>query len=537
MTDSLKLFLGNKQVLVETNEIPISNNAEESFNDTDTKQSDINKTFKKEIENKQKKLVNTDNTIKLVDNNNVDNNNVDISLNLLSNENIIVKSPDGLSTNLSIKFDSKNKEIQLLGKNEQLVSSTKIPSSETESYVYRGIFNDINSARYLLADTLANNDIILLITDNQYYQYSATDDTFNIVDNAGIINNIQNKQDTIQDTDDTKIENNVSNLTDESGNNITDTNGNIIKQVKKNILVKNPEFLGVYKDNSINNNNCKDGDIIYNNKTKTYQSFNKVNNTWENYNDLRTLQSIKSFQTSIGLPGNSPLQLSRRLKQGSTVELEDVLTSNFTRFRWDMDHTTYNDIVNLPQTQKYNGDIFRLRDNSLVMYVCEDIIDENYNVIKGEDYVYIRDNRRVNLSPDNILKPFSSNWGVAFGSLGMWLKNDVVEINGYISILSNTSFSVGYNAMFIIDTTKIKTGYIIDTSNFINGSTSVNRNDCLLVFTNSKYYSTVSRTKKTDKIGVIEFQIYCSNEIGTNLNNYGGGLSICGYFLNLIKKS
>ena len=90
MTDSLKLFLGNKQVLVETNEIPISNNVEETFNDTDTKQSDINKTFKKEIEDRQKNLVNTDNTITFV--NNVDTNNVDISLNIPESEKIITKT-------------------------------------------------------------------------------------------------------------------------------------------------------------------------------------------------------------------------------------------------------------------------------------------------------------------------------------------------------------------------------------------------------------------------------------------------------------
>lgn len=536
MTDSFKLYLGNKQVLVETNEVPISNKAEETFNDTDNNQSDINKTFKKEIENKQKKLVNTDNTIKLLDNNNVDNNNVDISVNLLSNENIIVKSPDGLSTNLSIKFDSKNKEIQLLGKDEQLVSSAKIPSSETESYAYRGIFNDINSARYLLADTITNNDIILLITDNQYYQYSATDDTFNIVNNASIINNIQNKQDTIQDSDDTKIENNVSNLTDTDGNNITDTDGNIIKQVKKNILVKNPEFLGIYKNNSINNNNCKDGDIIYNNETKTYQSFNKTNNTWENYNDLRILQSIKSLQTSIKLPPNSPLMFSKRLKQGSTVELEEVLTSNFTRFRWDMDHTTYDEIVNLPEARKYNGDIFRLKDNSLVMYVCEEFVDANYKVTKLEDYVYIKDNRRVELSLANYLKPYSSSWSFSFISAGMLLKNDIAEINGYISITRASSVAVGYYSIIKINTNTLKEGYMVDNTKFVNNGNYYFRNDNIGVFCNDKYFITTIRTKITDTNGNIEFQFYFTQEIVDLINSYSIGFTISNYFIPLIKK-
>ncbi|MDY2882614.1 MAG: hypothetical protein SOT71_08170 [Romboutsia timonensis] len=532
MTDSLKLFLGNKQVLVETNEIPISNNIEETFNNTDTKQSDINKTFKKEIEDRQKNLVNTDNTINLVDN--VDTNNVDISLNIPESEKIILKSQEGLTTNISLNFDSENNELQLKGKNNQLISSAKIHSN----VVYRGVFNDIASAKYILADTLANKDVILIITDNKYYQYKSSDNTFNVVDDVNIINNLKSKQDTLSNTDDVKIKDNISVLKDETGNNITDSEGNVIKEVKKNIVIKSQDtkFLGLYKDNTAIVN-YKNGDIIYNNNISNYQSFNEKTSSWENYNDLRTLQSIKSYQTAIRIPENSPLQISKRLKEGSTVELEEVLTSSFTRFRYDMDYTEQAVIESLPKTQKYNGDIFRLKDESLILYTCEATVDENYNITETENYIYIKNNRKVDLNHFLLLQPSSSDWSFEFDeTFGMSLKNNIVSLDGEVRFSKKPTISAGFNSVFKIDTTSIKEGYIIDANYFVYDYIDFFKTDNILIKVSDEYNSSITKTTIIDDKGNININIYCSSSVANSLNSGNGSICFVNYNIYLGKK-
>ncbi len=531
MTDSLKLFLGNKQVLVETNEIPISNNVEETFNDTDTKQSDINKTFKKEIEDRQKNLVNTDNTISLV--NNIDTNNVDISLNIPESEKIISKSQEGLTTNISLNFN--NNELQLKGKNNQLISSTEIISS----IVYRGVFNDIASAKYILKDTLANKDVILVITDNQYYQYNATDNNFSIINDINIINNLKSKQDTLSDTENVKIENNISTLKDETGNDITDLEGNIIKEVKKNIVVKSQgnssdtKFLGLYKDNT-SIENYKNGDIIYNNGTQNYQSFNEKTSSWENYNDLRILQSIKSYQTAIRIPSNSPLQFSRRLKEGSTVELEEVLTSSFTRYRWNMEYMTFDEVVALPKAQKHNGDIFKLKDNSILLYICESTVDENYNLIETETYHYIRDNRKTPFTPKDYLLPYNNQWGFNFNNdFGVWMKNNRVEFNGYIAISTHPSIMSGFNNVFKIDTSKFKEGWIVDSSDFVNET--IRREGNIILFSNQNNYSCTYTLNIINNKGAVIIKIYFTPSVANTMNSYNGGFNFCNFFIPLTK--
>ena len=531
MTDSLKLFLGNKQVLVETNEIPISNNAEETFNDTDTKQSDINKTFKKEIENKQKNLVNTDNTISFVDN--VDTNNVDISVNIPESEKIITKTQEGLTTNISLNFN--NNELQLKGKDNQLISSTEIISS----IVYRGVFNDIASAKYILADTLANKDIILVIIDNQYYQYNATDNIFVVVNDVNIINSLKNKQDTLSNTDSVKIENNISALKDETGNDITDAEGNVIKEVKKNIVIKKQDnssdvkFLGLYKDNT-SIENYKNGDIIYNNNISNYQSFNEKTSSWENYNDLRTLQSIKALQTAIRIPENSPLQFSKRLKEGSTVELEEVLTASFTRWRYDLEYKTYDEVVALPKAQKHNGDIFKLKDNSILLYVCEPTVDENYNVIETETYHYIRDNRKTTFTPKDYLKPYNIQWTLNFSNdFGVWMKNNRVECNGYIAIQTHPSIIGGFNNIFKIDTSKFKEGWIVDSSEFVNEK--IRRDSNIILLTNNTYYSCTYTMNIIDNKGVVTIKIYFTAAVANSMNTYNGGFNFCNFYIPLTK--
>ena len=533
MTDSLKLFLGNRQVLVETNEIPISNNTEETFNDTDTKQSDINKTFKKEIEDRQKNLVNTDNTISLVDN--VDTNNVDISLNIPESEKIISKSQEGLSTNISLNFDSENNELQLKGKDNQLISSTEIISS----IVYRGVFNDIASAKYLLADTLANKDVILVITDNKYYQYKAAGDTFVVINDTSIINNLKSKQDTLSDNENVKIENNISTLKDETGNDITDSEGNVIKEVKKNIVIKSQDnssdtkFLGLYKDNT-SIENYKNGDIIYNNALSNYQSFNEKTSTWENYNDLRILQSIKSLQTAIRIPENSPLQFSKRLKEGSTVELEEVLTSSFTRYRWNMEYKTYDEVVALPKAQKHNGDIFKLKDGSILLYICEPTVDENYNVTETETYHYIKDNRKTTYTPANCLVPYNNQWNLSFNSdFGVWMKNNRVEFNGYIGIMAHPTLSTGFNNVFKIDTSKFKEGWKVDETIFVKET--IRRDSNIILFSNQNYYSCTYTMNIISNNGAVLIRIYFTSTVANAMNSYNGGFNFCNFYIPLTK--
>lgn len=418
---------------------------------------------------------------------------------------------------------------------EDINNKIVISSTGAEKYIYRGIFNDINSTRYLLTDTLADKDVVLLVSDNQYYQYKEEDDTFYVVVDADIINNLKNKQDKIQDTDDVRIENNISILTDDNGDNIIDANGNIIKQVKKNILVKNPEFLGIYKDSSLLSN-YKDGDIIYNDTLQTYQSFNKENNLWDNYDDLRTIQSIKSFQTAIKIPGNSPLQFSRRLKEGSTVELEEVLTSDYTRMRWDKMYITYEAVVALPDEQKHNGDVFILKDESYVLYTCNYIVDENYNVTVEKEYTYVKDNRRVDLNPANYLEPYSSSWSFAWNSFGMWLKGNTVELNGYITLSTRPTISSGFNNVFKLDSTTLKEGYIVDSDHYRPSGNAFLKRDVAFVYTNSKYMNGVLQTNVLDANGNMTIQLYCTSDIVTSLNNKGGGINITNYFIHLKKK-
>ena len=305
---------------------------------------------------------------------------------------------------------------------------------------------------------------------------------------------------------------------------------------KKYVDQNNKKFLGIYKDNtSIKNYN--NGDIIYNNGTQNYQSFNEKTSSWENFNDLRTLQSIKSYQTSIRIPENSPLQFSKRLKEGSTVELEEVLTSSYTRFRLDMDYTQELIVEDLPKTQKHNGDIFRLKDESLILYTCEATVDENYNVTETEKYTYIRDNRKVDLNFYEFLQPFSSDWSFDFDeTFGMFIKDNIISLNGEVRFSKKPTISAGFNSVFKIDTSIIKEGYIIDANYFTYDYIDFFKTDNILIKVSDEYNSSITKTNIIDGKGNISINIHCSSRIANSLNSGNGSICFANYNIYLGKR-